>query len=484
MPGDLVPGFRYAVVPAGISSTAWPKVVGTCKRIGITFYIWQVALGRIILAKRQDGAWAAFLTLISIPRQVGKSFLFGWIIFALCLLAKKDKPLRVIWTSHHTATTEEVYDQFFEMCNHPRVKPHILKKRQLSGSRWEIVFKNRSRIMLAARERGFGRGKAKIDILVLDEFQHISARALGNLVPTTNAADMPLILAAGTPPDPLETEVGYGEAFNRIRDAALAGENTITLDIAEGEQMVLSTFYAESSADEDGNRTDKRQWALANPTRPLNLRPFAVGLATLPPDVFDREYLGIHAKKAAYKSAADPMRWAELVADGPADGVKAASLGINANRDGDISIVACWREGETAHVEEVFAARSESAAIEFVKTTWDKRRPIKHDTTGSAASVGKQLAEISYKATAQTGNDARAANAMWLSMVAESRITHAGQESLNNAVRDSMRQDDKTPPGWLLTPMSKAAQIGPLIATTAALYAAMTTKQKTYEASF
>src|SRR5690606_13031100 len=103
----LVPGARHAVAPANIASTAWPRVERTCRNIGWGFDPWQKAVGRLILAKRADGGWASDLSILSIPRQVGKSYLLGCIIFAHCLLTPK---LRVIWTSHHTATTEEMYE--------------------------------------------------------------------------------------------------------------------------------------------------------------------------------------------------------------------------------------------------------------------------------------------------------------------------------------------------------------------------------------
>jgi hypothetical protein len=119
----------------------------------------------------EGGKWAADLSILSIPRQVGKSYLLGCIIFALCLLNPK---LRVIWTSHHTATTEEMYEAMKELAQHKRVAPHVVKCIALQGSRWRIQFRNGSRIDFGARSQGFGRGKAKVGVLVLDEFQHIT----------------------------------------------------------------------------------------------------------------------------------------------------------------------------------------------------------------------------------------------------------------------------------------------------------------------
>lgn len=271
----LVPGARHVVAPKGIVSTSWPRVKATCSNIGWRFDPWQDATGRLILAKAEGGKWAADLSILSIPRQVGKSYLLGCIIFALCLLNPK---LRVIWTSHHTATTEEMFEAMKELAAHKRVAPHVVKCIALQGSRWRIVFRNGSRIDFGARAQGFGRGKAKVGVLVLDEFQHITGRALANLAPTTNATDNPLILCAGTPPAPHVS----GEAFRLRRRAALEG-------------LSDDTLYVEFSADPDADPDDRKQWAKANPSFPKRTRERAFLLLKkiLDPDDYLREALGI-----------------------------------------------------------------------------------------------------------------------------------------------------------------------------------------------
>jgi hypothetical protein len=41
-----------------------------------------------MLGKGADGLYAADAVVLSIPRQVGKTYLIGWIVFALCLIAR------------------------------------------------------------------------------------------------------------------------------------------------------------------------------------------------------------------------------------------------------------------------------------------------------------------------------------------------------------------------------------------------------------
>jgi hypothetical protein len=57
------------------------------RRLRGRFDDWQDGAGRVILAKREDGTYAARRWRGHLdPRQVGKTFLVGAIVFALCLL--------------------------------------------------------------------------------------------------------------------------------------------------------------------------------------------------------------------------------------------------------------------------------------------------------------------------------------------------------------------------------------------------------------
>jgi hypothetical protein len=77
---------RHVITPKGIVSTAWPSIRETCSELELGFDGWQDGAGRLILAKRKDGLYASDTVVISIPRQVGKTYLLGAIVFALCLM--------------------------------------------------------------------------------------------------------------------------------------------------------------------------------------------------------------------------------------------------------------------------------------------------------------------------------------------------------------------------------------------------------------
>jgi phage terminase large subunit-like protein len=467
MPGvDLVPGARHAVVPDGVVSTAWPRVRATCRNIGWRFDPWQDATGRLILAKGAGGKWAADLSILSIPRQVGKSYLLGCIIFALCLLNPK---LRVIWTSHHAATTEEMYDAMKELAAHRRVEPHVLKCIALQGSRWRIIFRNGSRIDFGARERGFGRGKAKVGVLVLDEFQHISSRALANLAPTTNTADNPLILCAGTPPGP---DVP-GEAFAMRRKAALEG-------------LANDAVYVEFSADQDANLDDETQWSKANPSYPKRTPRRALLLLRkiLDEDDFRREALGIWDEVSKHEPIVSQSVWKDLVDTGPDLSVAPAAIAVDMSHRGDISIAGCWVHGEDLpHVEELWSGTSVADAVIYLAEVSDGIEVVV-DAMSPAAQMIPLLQNAGRKVRRTTAGDMGNACLLFETYANSQALTHGGQDSVTRALRDACKRPIGDAGKWGLDRRDSSSMIFPLVAVVLALLGAESAQQMSGEAFF
>ncbi|MGV0805800.1 terminase [Mycolicibacterium setense] len=456
---SLVPGARHAIAPVGIATTAWPRIKATCRNIGWRFDPWQDAIGRLILAKKAGGGWAADLSLLSIPRQVGKSYLLGCIIFALCLLTPK---LRVIWTSHHTATTEEMFDSMKELASHRRVKPHVLSCVALQGSRWRIKFRNGSRIDFGARSQGFGRGKAKVGVLVLDEFQHITSRALANLAPTTNTADNPLILCAGTPPGP---EVS-GEAFTMRRTAALDG-------------IANDCVYVEFSADSNADSDDRRQWSKANPSFPKRTPERALLLLrkVLDEADFRREALGIWDEKAKHQAAIKPAIWKQLF-NVAVDGVRPDCLGVDMSHAGEISVSACWVDGDNAHAEEVWAGPSAASAIEWIDARTTRRTPIVIDGASPAAAMIPELKQRRKHVITSTAWDMARACGQVVNKALAAQLTHGGQDSVTDALMGAKKRPIRDAGGWGWDRSDETVNIAPLVAFTLAVFGASITRRK------
>src|SRR5690606_6142793 len=114
-----------------------------------------------------------------------------------------------------------------------------------------VWFGNGSRILFGARERGFGRGFAGVDVLVFDEAQILTDKALDAMLATMNTAPNALALFMGTPPLPTDPS----EAFTRMRADALSGDSD-------------DLVWIECGADPDADPDDRKQWAKANPSYP------------------------------------------------------------------------------------------------------------------------------------------------------------------------------------------------------------------------
>lgn len=268
---------RHLVIPSGIVTTAWPSVQGQLVRAGLSLDLWQENFCQAVLAKRSDGQYACGIggAVASIPRQAGKTHTVGALIFALCLA---NPGTLVLWTAHRVRTHNETFKSMDGMAQRKGVIPFIQAVRKANGEQ-EIEFTNGSRILFGARESGFGRGFAKVDVLVLDEAQILTEKAMEDMVPATNAAPNGLVLMIGTPPRPIDP----GEVFTSRRTAALEGDDEDVL-------------YVELSADENAGPDDRRQWKKANPSYPHRTSDTAILrmrklLGSV--DSFRREALGI-----------------------------------------------------------------------------------------------------------------------------------------------------------------------------------------------
>jgi len=243
---------RHVVYPKGIVTTEWSRVVDQCAKIGVVFDGWQHGIGSIALGKRKDGKYAATVggVVLSIPRQVGKTFIVGMIVIALCIL---HPGLTVLWSAHRTRTASKTFGSLKGMTSRKKILPFMLDPRNTNGEQ-EIRFKNGSIIMFGAREQGFGRGFDEVDIEVFDEAQILTEKALEDMVPAANQsrqASGALLFFMGTPPRPTDP----GEEFTNRRAKALDGRTT-------------NMVYVELSADANADPDDHAQWALANPSFP------------------------------------------------------------------------------------------------------------------------------------------------------------------------------------------------------------------------
>ena len=283
------------VKPEDVTSSDFKLINNAAVKAGIHYDLWQKGFLYLLFAKRADGKYACGSggAVLSSCRQIGKTFTVGTAIFILC--AGRAGTL-VIWTAHHTRTSDETFADMCDLTHNPKLSRYVQNVRRANGQQ-EIRFTNGSRIMFGARENGFGRGLHSADIEVFDEAQILTIKALDNLIPIVNTSPNPLIVFMGNPPKPGD----QCEAFEEKRSTALSGKSDDML-------------YVELGADRDCDPDDRSAWAKANPSYPKRTSEQAILRMRnlLAEDSFRREALGIWDETAtAYAISPDLWKAAE-----------------------------------------------------------------------------------------------------------------------------------------------------------------------------
>ena len=460
---------KHLVTPDSAVATGWPKVRDTCNNLGWSFDEWQDDLGRLILAKDAAGMYAASICAMSLPRQVGKTYLVGCIAFALCLT---EPGTTVIWTAHRGRTATETFRAMKAKAKLPELGAFIDQRPKGGGIRsangeQEIEFLNGSRILFGAREAGFGVGFANVGMLVVDEVQRASTRAMDDLLPTTNAAANPLVLCMGTPPRPTDD----GEVFTMLRTEAISGESgdVLYLELGASERFDLSD-----------EKTFWQQLRNVNPSFPHRVGERAIlrNKKGLTEDSTFREVFGLWDEFTKQFSPINGPLWRDGKDVGPPDGTRPGALGVDMSHDRQISIGACWLEGESAHVEEVWAGADEPAAVEWLARVAGRRTTVVIDSMSPAASMVPALRARRVRVNVTSAGDMARACGGFASDVEAGRLTHADQESVNDARDGARKRPIGTAGGWGYDRRDPSTYIHPLVAVTLARLGALAVKTK------
>lgn len=461
---------RHVILPEGIVSTGFPPVQARAHEMGVEFDSWQQGLGLAILAKRESGLYAAGIggVVISIPRQVGKTFTVGAIIFALCSIIPN---LTVIWTAHRVRTHNETFRSMAAMADRKQIKPHVKSVRRANGEQ-EIEFNNGSRILFGARESGFGRGFAEVDVLVLDEAQILTEKAMEDMVPATNAAPNGLVLMMGTPPRPSDP----GEVFMNRRAAALSGDDPDVL-------------YVEFSADRGANPDDRKQWAKANPSFPRRTTESAIlRMRKLLGSVesFLREGLGIWDEASLTKKAINAKSWDALTippTEIPTDGRRVYAVRFAVDGSSVALAAAIRPEVGPIHVEGIKLASMGDGTQWLVDWLLERHEKAAQIVVDGKAGVGYLVnalheAKVPKSVIITAGTDTiTSASSMVEAAIGSKALTHRGQEELDEQVKSAEKRKIGTNGGfgWQAP---EGGNVALLDAVTLAYWGAKTTKRR------
>lgn len=458
---------RHLIQPTGIVRSAFPRVMQVAGRAGIEYDRWQQGLGTLILGTREDGSYAASEggVVISICRQVGKTFTIGSMIFILCMLRPG---LKVLWTAHRTRTSDETFSSMQTLARKPAFGKYVRNVRKANGQQ-EIEFANASRIMFGARENGFGRGFDGVDVEVFDEAQILKERALDDMIPAMNTARNPLVIFMGTPPTPTDP----GEVFTEKRRAALKG--------ADG------MLYVEFSADRDADPDDRAQWRKANPSFPKRTSEAAILRMKnlLGEDSFRREGLGIWDEQAVAEVIGEEAWHATEVADPQTDGLLAFGVDMPPDRSALAIGLAFKHDDGTAFVslQEYRATRADGVqwAVDWLADRWHKTAAVVIDAQSPAMSIVPDLQKRHVKVTVTDTRGLGQATGRMLDMIRDKTVTHlsdAEQPQLAAAAKGVTLRGIGPNGAVAWNKKGSDVEISPLQATTVALHGAFTTKRR------
>lgn len=418
---------KNLAVPVDIASTGWPAIRETCyRKLGTPFDPWQQGAGRVIFAQRADGSLAARIDGVgmSMPRQVGKTYLFAAVIFALCI----NRPgTLVIWSAHHGKTHAETFLAMQAFAKRHRVAPYVQQVYTGSGDE-EVRFHNGSRILFGAREHGFGRGIPGVDVMVFDEAQILSDKALANMLATLNTSAYGLAVYIGTPPRPEDNS----ESFHRMRNAALAGELT-------------DGAWIEFGAKRGDDPLDPKVRARANPSYPHRTPDASIERLRrkLTPEDFLREGLGIWDEDVSGWHVVSSEQWADLARE-PRPLRKrstAPSLAIATLPDlSRTALVAAGMVKGKVWVRVLAHGPGVSWLPKVAKRQQQRlgNAPIVVDKGGPASSLIDGLDDEGVDLELVGSTELCDAAAAWHTAITETKtLRHMGDPELTNAMRDA-----------------------------------------------
>lgn len=458
---------RHFIYPDGIVASEFPALQKKALRYGVTFDSWQSELGMYILGKRSNGKFAAGVSgvVMSLPRQVGKTYTIGMIVVFLCLMHEKTI---AVWTAHHSRTSDETFRDMKELIENNRGIARFVKEIRKANGQQAIEFTNESRILFGSRERGF-RGLHEVSVIVFDEAQILTNRALDNALPTLNTASNPLAFYMGTPPRPCDP----GEVFRDKRTALLKGSDR-------------DGIYLEFSADRNCNLDDREEWAKANPSYPSRTSELAILRLRrqFSEDSFRREALGVWDELALATSAISDKQWqAATISNRIEGGVKAYGVEIPPSRD-RLTLSACMKYSDGyAHIEFLEShplTEGTDWLIDFLAERKRNMLGVGIDAGSATGILLQDFADAHIPTISLTMRDVGQACGRFMDMLAAGKLTHLPDED-QPALAAAIKGASTRPLGksglFAWGKLGDDVDTTPLVSCTMALHAAFVSKR-------
>lgn len=456
---------KKLAVPRGIVTSGWAPVRDTCRDdMGIEFDGWQDGMGQLLLAKKANGRLAHTVGGfgLSAMRQIGKTYFFAGALFGMC---QHFPGLLVIWSAHHSKTHNETFLAMQEFAQRSKIAPFIDKVYTGSGDE-EVRFANGSRILFGARERGFGRGIPGVDVLVSDEGQILSEKAMRAMLATLNTSWMGLHIYAGTPPEPDNNS----ETWMRMRDSAWAAGPKEQVKVE-----VEDHVWIEIGADDDADLDDFEQWG--NPSYPHRtpLESMMRLRRMLTDEGVRREGMGLYDVDEG--SIFDMERWMKLV-DEDAEQPHSAALVLDVSPDRRwcaIAVAGDLRQNSLDELERslvlVTSIRGTEGVVRKIAELREKRDLVDIAiTNGAARALETELTKAAIEYEILTQSEMSAAYGNLQRAIKEGTIAHVDQPELNFAMANAKTRYLQTGEAESFDRREYSVDISPAVAIAGALY--------------
>lgn len=411
---------------------------------------WQDDVLACWIAEDDDGRYVHQTCGLLVPRQNGKTEdIEGRIAYGL-LFANGGQGEIIAYSAHRVDSTLVMFERLLDLFGDNRKPPEDWKHPELhdlvaaevfTNGHQAIELKNGAKVAFSARSTG-ARRAFTADVQIYDEAGFLTDDQLSASKSTVSSAPHgnPQTIYAGTPP----SEHGiYAEPFSRVRANALARKR--------------GTCWHEWSIEDMEPRmlSDRNVWAEVNPSLGKNLLWSAVEseLADMSPEKFAIERLCWWPETASAQ-AFNAGKWESSASVGPADeDIAKKAVGVKFAPDGlqVCASIAALVRGETrsqdsVHVELVHDGNTLSGVQWLVDWLLDRS-----DSIAAVAIDGKSGADNLCGALVRAGfpkkgvhvmtsGEVVTATTMTVNMLAEGRLTHYPDETLDASARASVKR--------------------------------------------
>jgi phage terminase large subunit-like protein len=421
--------------------------------------------------RTSGGKWAALEVGVDVARQNGK----GGLLEARELAGLFCFGERMITHSAHQFDTSlEAFRRLLMLIEDTPEFDKQVKRVSRSHGEEGIELKSRQRIRFRTRTKGGGRGFTG-DLVLLDEAMFLPEVAIAALLPTLSARPNPQVWYTGSAVD--QTVHQHGSVFSRIRRRGIAGEGGIA----------YFEWSAPYELDEVAEHLDDPEvWRLANPAmgirinerfveterRAMDSRSFAVerlGVGDWPEDGEEDRVLDFDAWSSLRDDRSymvDPVCYA---------------LDVTPARDHGVIMAAGLRPDGLFHTEMVDYRRGTGWMASRLAEILPKRQwhSVTLDKRSPAAALIRPLENLGIPLETPNTQEIAEACGAFYDLVQERRIRHLGTDELNGAVKNAATR----PLGdaWAWSRKLSAADIGPLVAATLAVWQATENLSSVYD---